>query len=241
MTLNLNLCVIINSCYKFHQKTIPKIIESAKKAKIPGENIFIVVGECVFENIIKTNEYTIIYCKYYNADYNGIIYFTQTDNGLNLLKKFNKFFYTHDTASFQPQFWENINNCECNDYIKLQEYYSKNTGLINIEWFIFNKKELFKYFINYDPSKLMGYKTGINVHNEQLILSKFKNLPKYLNEDSIFLFENEKPMGNYFKNEIKSYIENVYEMPRLVTEYNNPGVNKYQKNWKGDSTWKINL
>jgi hypothetical protein len=87
----------------------------------------------------------------------------------------------------------------------------------------------------------MGYKTGINVHNEQFILSKFKNLPKYLNEDSIFLFENEKPIGNYFKNEIKSYIENVYGTPRLVTEYTNPGINKYQKNWKGDSTWETKL
>lgn len=36
----MSLAIIINSCLKYYKTTIPVIINSAKKAKIPGNNIY---------------------------------------------------------------------------------------------------------------------------------------------------------------------------------------------------------
>tara|TARA_B100000482_G_scaffold133659_1_gene97605 strand:+ start:4279 stop:4479 length:201 start_codon:yes stop_codon:yes gene_type:complete len=63
----MSLAIIINSCLKYYETTIPVIINSAKKSKIPSNNIYIVVGECDEESkIIRNNDYNIIFCKYCN-------------------------------------------------------------------------------------------------------------------------------------------------------------------------------
>jgi len=106
-----SVAIIINSCYKFHKTTIEHIINSAKIAQIPSQNIYIVVGESDEEtDIIQKDDYNIVYCKFVNIDYNGVIYFTQTERGLTELKKYTHFFYIHDTCLFQDFFWDKIVN-----------------------------------------------------------------------------------------------------------------------------------
>ena len=115
----MSVAIIINSCYKFYKTTLDPIIESAKKANIPSANIYVVIGESDEEtNINNVGDYNIVFVKYVNIDYNGIIYFTQTENGLNELKKYTHFFYIHDTALFMDSFWEKINvySSSCETY-----------------------------------------------------------------------------------------------------------------------------
>ena len=88
-----NVAIIVNSNYNFYETTIEPLIISSKKANIPSANIYVVVGECDHEtDIIKKNDYNIIFCKYVNIDYNGIIYFTQTERGLAELNMYTHFF-----------------------------------------------------------------------------------------------------------------------------------------------------
>ena len=59
-----SIAIIINSCQKFYETTIDKIIDSAKKANIPSSHIYIIVGEC--EEDIEMNftgNYNIVFCK----------------------------------------------------------------------------------------------------------------------------------------------------------------------------------
>ena len=60
--------------------------------------------------IIRNNDYNIIFCKYCNIDHNAILYFTQTQEGVNELKKYTHFFYMHDTSEFKNDFYDNILN-----------------------------------------------------------------------------------------------------------------------------------
>ncbi len=243
---NSEIAIIINTCQKFYKNTLPIIIDSAKKLQIPANNIYVVVGEADEEtDIIKTHDFNIIFCKYINIDYNGIIYFTQTERGLNELLKYTHFFYTHDTSCFIENFWEKIKNYsqKCDSYIKLQYSTAKNIGLINVHWFIKHKKELFSYYINYDKSLKMDYKSA-NFPNKDLIYSKFKNLPRWLNEDAMFLFDdNFEPNGDFFKNDhLYQFIKPIYNnSDRLGTVYNEPGIIKFQANWGQSDTWNLEL
>lgn len=239
-----SIAIIINSCQKFYKTTIDPIIESAKRANIPSQNIYVVVGESDDETPITRNpDYNIVFCKFVNIDYNGIIYFTQTTNGSNELKKYTHFFYIHDTCKFMPSFWRKIRDYArtCETYIKLESIGSKNIGLINVEWFLNNKKELFSYYINYDKSLAMLYKDG-DFPNKDFIYKRFNNLAKWLNEDCLFIFDNFNPIGQVFNNPMKkSYIEKTYSKEdRKATEYLEPGIIKYQKNW-GQAPWNLDL
>ena len=154
-------------------------------------------------------------------------------------------FYTHDTSIFIENFWEKIKNYsqKCDSYIKLQYSTAKNIGLINVHWFIKHKKELFSYYINYDKSLKMDYKSA-NFPNKDLIYSKFKNLPRWLNEDAMFLFnDNFEPTGDFFKNDhLHQFIKPIYNNShRLGTVYNEPGIIKFQANWGQSDTWNLEL
>jgi len=220
------------------------IIESAKHANIPSKHIYVVVGESDEETDIQyVEDFHIVFCKYVNIDYNGILYFTQTDTGLTELQKYTHFFYIHDTAHFLNHFWNSLSPYYyiVQEYVKLCNKCSKNIGLFNVSWFLKNKKELFSYFINYDKTLAYSYKNGDFI-NKEFIYSKYNNLPYNLNEDSMFLFNNTEPIGNFFINETETYSEKIYnDEPRLITIYKNPGIAKFQKNWGQNNVWNLSL
>jgi hypothetical protein len=238
-----SVAVIINSCHKFHEVTIPTIIASAKN--IPAENIYVVVGESDKEtDIVQTDTHNIVYCKYVNIDFNGYIYFTQTARGLEELNKYTHFFYIHDTSLFMDHFWEKINRYAetCDSYIKQEEQHTKNMGLFNVKWFIHNRSELLSHYTNTDKTLALKYKEG-NFHNKDYILSRFKNIGHNLNENSIFYHtSNGYPFGEFFQNPNKrSVIEKKYSgEDRMRTEYDEPGIVKFQKNW-GQGGWNLQL
>ena len=244
LAMSPSIAVIINSCAKFYQTTIPIIIESCKSANIPSNQIYVVVGECDYDSELHfTGDFHIVFCRYVNIDYNTAIYFTQTERGKAELQKYTHFFYTHDTTTFMNSFWKNISNfMYCDSYIKLRYVQTQNIGFFNVSWFLENKTELFSYYTNYDKQLQMAYKAG-DFPNKDLIYSKFSNLAQWLNEDCLFLFsENYEPLGYNFFNEEKSFMTKIYsEEERKATVYENPGIIKYQKNWNPTKDWNINL
>jgi len=240
-----SIAIIINSCQKFYETTIDKIIDSAKKANIPSSHIYIIVGECEEDiEMTFTGNYNIVFCKYVNEAYNSAIYFTQTKKGREEIQKYSHFFYTQDTTMFLEHFWDRIQSYVevCSSYIKLEELYSKNIGFFNVEWFLENKTELMSYYVNYDKSRIMDYKAG-DFPNKDLIYNKFNHLARWLNEDCLYLFgPNHEPLGYSFTNPTKDiFMVKIYsEEERRATVYENPGIIKYQKNW-GQGGWNLNL
>jgi len=244
------VAIIINSCEKFWSTTSQKILPSLERAKIPGRSVYVVVGECDYESEIVYDEqrqHHIVYCRYVNESYNAAIYFTQNEKARKEISKYSHLFYTQDTTSFCEDFGYNIQTYAegCNSYIKLLNKFTKNIGLFNVSWFLTNKTELMRYFINYDKSLIIAYKSS-NFVNKDIIYSKFKNLGEYLGEDSLFEFDGTRgdPLGPVFPNKlIPCYLEKVYSKEdRLVTVYKQPGILKYQKNWsQANMVWNISL
>ena len=237
------VALIINSCKAFYKTTVPRIISSCKAANIPPSNIYVVVGDCDEDTELKnTDDYSIVFTRFVNIDYNGIIYFTQTSKGVSELEKYSHFFYIHDTCILLEHFWTTLHTYveKCNKYIKLEHVSSKNIGLLNVKWFLEEKKELFSYYINYDKALQMKYKNG-EFPNKDIIYQKFTNLRRWLNEDCIFSYEPPHiPLGDIFNNQPVQYMTKIYsDEPRLATEYKELGLIKFQRNWGGP--WKLTL
>lgn len=231
----MNIAIVINSCYKFHKTTIQSIIDSAVKAKIPSTNIYIVVGESdENSSIIREEYFNIVYCNCVNIDYNGAIYMALSKEGRAEIQKYTHFFYLHDTCEFMPHFWDTI--CEsapaCDSYIKLQESFSKNIGLFNVRWFLETKTELLKDFFNKDKELAMEYKCG-NFVNKDEIYKKHRGLALWLNEDALFMFDDQqRPIGAYFnagEAPQSNHIVMPYAESRLRIERPNPGIVKFQR------------
>lgn len=237
----MNIALVINSCYEFYDTTIPPIIESAKIAGVPGRHIYVVVGQCDNDrDIVFNGEYNIVFCRYTNIDYTAAVYFTQTEKGRTELSKYSHFFYIHDTCKILPGFWNNLQKYQCDTYIKLQKQCSKTIGMFNTDWFLENKTELMRYYANTNQELFMIYKSG-DFPNKDEIYAKFKNLAEFPNEDCLFLFDKFIPIGPYFVNgTIPQYVQNIYGTPRMVSEYSEPGIQKFQKNW-GRGGWNVNL
>jgi hypothetical protein len=233
---------------KYHSTTIPILVESAKKASIPLRNLYIVVGEANENRVDSTNGYTVIFTRFVVEGNNGVVYFTQTSHGLQELKQYTHFFYTHDTTVFLEQFWKNIENhaMTCATYIKVEETYSKSIGFLNVDWFLKNKKELFSYLANTDKTLLFNYKSGENYPRESQIRSLFPNLFVFLNEDIIFEYKDGiiTINGHTFKNTIKRYHVKQYGgIDRLANVYEDPGLIKFQANYdlKSCGGWRLTL
>jgi beta-1,4-mannosyl-glycoprotein beta-1,4-N-acetylglucosaminyltransferase len=225
--------VIVNSCMKYYQTTLPPLIESAKKAGIPFRNLYIIIGEADENKVDTTNEYTLIYSRFVLDA--GYPYFIQTSEGLAELTKYTHFFYTHCTSIFLEQFWTNIqeHSKRCSSYIKMEEKASKSIGFFNVDWILKNKKEVLSYFCNADKSLSLNYKTGQNIPFEDKILSLPNVHFYYLNEDQMFDYgPNQEAIGDVFQNTIRRYLIKQYsDQERLANVYEDPGLIKFQANF----------
>ncbi len=233
-----DVAIIVNTCKTFYETTVPLLIDSAKNANIPLENIYVVVGESeTTSDIMKMYGYNIVFCKYINIDYNGVIYFTQTETGLKELKKYKYFFHMHDTCEFLPYFWVLINSLKnyCSEYIKSKVEYTQNIGLINTEWFIQNKSEFFKDIINFNPELKMDYKNS-NYPNKLQLYEKFgkKNLPPHMGEDSLFTVRDGEAIGMAIEPFTFKYKINKYGTERNANVYVGFAIIKY-------SRWSLHL
>jgi hypothetical protein len=242
----MDVALIINTCKAYYKTTIPIIIESCKINRINPRCIYVVVGDCSFDKEMTfTGDYNIVFCRYVNIDYNAIMYFTQTITGLSELRKYTHFFYTHDTTLLLHDFWKNVHSSkeQCNMYIKLLPNYSKNIGLINVEWFLHTKIGLFSEICNTIESDKIKFKCG-GFPNLSIIRAKYKNLPPNVSEDLFFLFdEKHNPLGGHYENEtLNVFVHKKYSNEeRLTTVYYNPGIIKYQKNYEGHNTNDMTL
>jgi beta-1,4-mannosyl-glycoprotein beta-1,4-N-acetylglucosaminyltransferase len=237
-----SVAIIVNSCMKYHQTTLPIIVDSARKAGIPFRNLYIVVGESDENTIDLSNGYTLIFSRLVVDS--GMCHFTQTSHGIAELKQYTHFFYTHDTSVFLEPFWKNIQKHadNCSSYIKMQPIASKSIGFFNVDWILKNKKEVLSYFTITDKDLAFRFKIG-DIPNEDEI-RKFPNIHTYLNEDVVFEYKDGRtPMGDTFQNNITTYLVKQYsDQIRLASVYEDPGLIKFQANFNiSEYGWRLTL
>ena len=183
-------------------------------------------NECKEE--INEDGINIIYTNFVNIDYNGIMYFTQTEKGFEIFQKYTHFFYIHDTAEFLENFMDIINASipDCTSCKRAVNGFSQSTGLINTQWFITNRKKVFSYLINYDHSLKDHLKHGKSL--DKLESEEFKTLTKSLNirndnynEDYFFEFIDNNHIGPYFADNIEeTKISKKYSSNNRMSIYN---------------------
>lgn len=247
------VALIVNTCQAFYETTIPRFIESAQKANVPAEHIYVVVGEADESNYFHTTQnHHVAYCPYKNIDYNAAIYLTQTQDGRRILQTYDYFFYIHDTAELIPHFWEKINiyaqKCAENNtpYIKLAPTHTKNIGLLSTQWFLQRESQthFFQSIINTNSDLKRDYKTG-NFPNKQWLYDNIQGLcPWNLGEDCLFVYDGQEPVGEWFHNHVDRFITHLYgsQEPRLASIYKEPGLIKFQKNWgQPGADWSMSL
>ena len=242
-----NVAVIVNSCVGFFPTTRKTLLDSAREAKIPFSDLYIVVGEAEAEAETEAEGARVFFCPYVNIDFNAAIYFSQTKKGRAILAHYTHFFYLHDTCAFLPGFWENIQKYApfCDTAIQLQPRYTKNIGLFSVDWFLSEKRGLMQLYTNTDPCRRMQYKSG-EFPNAKEIRETFPHLGENLNEDVLFPLcdANGVPTGPFFINPVKpTFLCKIYsDQDRLATVYPEPGIVKYQKNWgQEEGVWNVTL
>lgn len=87
------LAIVVNSCFKYHQKTLPLVLESLQ-GRFDGD-VYFVVGESETDEMYLP----MVYRRWANVDNNGLIWVVQDDaKKLFQEKGYEWIFYIHDTC-----------------------------------------------------------------------------------------------------------------------------------------------
>jgi hypothetical protein len=241
------VAVVVNSCQSYYQVAVPTLLQSARVAGIPLTDIYVVVGDAetdIPDTVVPGPEggYHLIFTRYINIDFNGVMYMTQTEAGRQTLAHYTHFFYVHDTVEFLPHFWERMGVyvAEGEQYIYLLPQAGKNIGLFEVAWFMEHKAGLLAMLANTDPAKKVDYKHG-RFENEAAIRAAYPMLPHTLNEDVLVWMNPEAgcvfPNQEYARFQVAKYGGAM----RLATVYQEPGLVKYQANWGQSPVFRLDL
>lgn len=214
--MDTKLAIVINSCYKYHEKTLQKL------PSVTGD-IFCVVGEspedCDRENLI--------FRRWANVDNNGLIWVVQ-DDAKERLRNYEWIFYMHDTCmevdvdSIRTTFKEIVRDDV--ESIKLHNV-SMSMGYYRLSTL-------------WSPRLTSFLNTGVNYDTSREAMLKIKKSV----EDSVFRqIENPYVLPNEYKIidiDVKAYGSTV---PRIVEEWTYPSFKKYKANYDGDFEKSLEL
>lgn len=216
----MKIAIVVNSCYKYCMKTIPKILENLENFN----DVFIVVGEsesdyeynCTF---MGANSH---FRKWANMDNNGLIWVVSED-GRKTLSHYDWVFYIHDTCVPSKDFvrsvydtFEKYNYSNC-DAIKLNKV-SMSMGYYKLSklWC----EDVSNYIVsnvNYDKSE-----TVIKDIKSKVEDSVFNHI------ETTFVIPNNQPI-------VTEECENVYgsQTKRIIENWTEPSFLKMKANYNG--------
>lgn len=206
----MSIAIVVNSCYKYHEKTLPIILDSLSH----DENVFCVIGE----SPVSKDEGNFLYREWANMDNNGLIWVVTEKEKL---KKYEWIFYIHDTCICLPEFKESlytiVSQYPESDAIKLYDQFSMSMGFYKLESLWDTRiSEFLKSTINYDK-------------NEETILNIKKSV-----EDQVFKILKNVPIlpNNYkYMDEGKSYYDT--DTKRILEKWVHPPFYKLKANYDG--------
>jgi len=214
------ICVVVNSCYQYYEKTLPNLLESLENAQVPKNCIHIVLGQCdenkddVVEDIVYHHR------KWYNIDNNAMLWMTQEQPELNC----EWIIYLHDTSMVAEDFWkkchetvEQYNDFDC---IKLYKHFSMGMGFYKLS-FLYSGKvvQYMKTLENFDANKLLEIKSNLSLLEDTVFQYAERNGNKVYN------------LPNQYKvvdDNVKMYKSHI---SRIVEFYEIPGIYKIKANY----------
>ena len=144
------VAVIVSSCQKFYEKTVPKLIESMD---VPREHVHIVVGECPEASDGEFMGCQIHFRRWANFDNNALIWAASAPE----LYRYTWVFNLHDTCECEPGFWAKIQPApehQLYDAVKLINFdYSMCIGLYRTS-FLRRVQRQIDELVSYVPGSL---------------------------------------------------------------------------------------
>lgn len=218
----INCSIVINTCIDYYGITLPPLLESFEKAKVPKECIFIVVGDCDSNRNEVIDDIHYYFRRYCNIDNNGLLWITQ-ERPNNIT---NWILYCHDTCTVIPEFWKKTCDIiqtfkEDTDCVKLIFDFSMGMGFYKKNWlFSTEVKNYMRTIMNFDQSKKQIIKDATNITEDTLFKFAEKGHGNCTSLDNIY---------NVIEKDRKMYGTDI---PRIVEYYENPGIYKLKANWK---------
>ena len=180
-----DVTVIVSSCQKFYEKTVPKLLGGLD---VPLEHVHIVVGEC---DAASDGEYLgcqIHFRTWSNFDNNALIWAASAPE----LDQYEWVFNLHDTCECEPGFWSKIQpvpEYEPYDAVKLINYdLSMCMGLYRTS-FLRRVRSQIDELVSYVPGSL-----EVKAKTEDRIFNMSSNLTGMKNQERVFI-ECPKPYG----------------------------------------------
>ena len=167
--------IIINSNTQYFPFSHEKI--SKNKVYLENKNNFLFIVGASSEEKIEDN---IIYTKTNSLDFNAMIYLLKNPD----IIKEDKFFYTHDTCDFGPNFinllgskMKQLENARL--FIQAQE--SAYVGIYTKQKIKDFEKQIMSFYNTKHSSETLNYLKTMVIHNESFILRSSPFLCKYRN------------------------------------------------------------
>lgn len=216
--MNTKLAIVINSCYKYHERTLQRL------SNVSGD-IFCVVGESPEDS----DQGNFIFRRWANVDNNGLIWVVQ-DDAKERLRNYEWIFYMHDTCmemdtdSIRTTFEQFVYGKNV-DAAKLYEPFSMSMGYYRLSTLWSHRLTSFlNTGVNYDTSRETVLRIKKSVED-----SVFRQIEK------LYVLPNEYKV---IDRDVKAYGSTV---PRIVEEWTYPSFKKYKANYCGDYEMSLEL
>lgn len=209
----MRIAIIVNSCYKYHEKTLPIILDSLSHDK----DVFCIIGE----SETCKDDGNFLYRTWANMDNNGLIWVSTQDDAKEKLKNYEWIFYIHDTCVCLPEFKETlyaiVSQYPESDAIKLYHQFSMSMGFYRLESLWDTRVcDFLTSTINYDKSENTILKIKASVEDQ--VFNILKNVPVLSN--------------NYkYIDEGKSYYDT--NTKRIMEKWVHPPFYKFKANYDG--------
>lgn len=99
----MQIAIIISSCRSFCDKTLPPLLESLHNARVPGQDTFVVIGECEADGHRKMGDVNVFERTWANMDNNAMLWLASACSR-DILAAYEWVFYMHDTCVVEPEF-----------------------------------------------------------------------------------------------------------------------------------------
>jgi len=249
------IAVLVSSCLEFHESTLPVLLGSLSKTKVPQEDVFVVIGDapefsdgyCTYYTIdasadasAETSSYVVrvLYVPFTSFDHNALMWMVYTQSPE--LQPYSWVFQIHDTTAFVPSFHESLTDV-LEDHVwhapnlaalRLSSGFSMSMGYYRKTALYQHKDAILDQTLNWDtnPETRVHHK-GMHIEDGvfKLLQSKGEVIRSITGPDA----------SKTEYNVPSPYAQSGSAFRRRQL-WERPGLYKYQANY-GQAPWHVNL
>lgn len=221
--MNMSIAILVNSCDKYADKTLPPLLLSLRQAGVRADTVFVVVGESPthVDQTSDDEDYRVHVAlrPYVNVDNNAFVWLVESENRTRIVDNFDWIFYTHDTTLVTPAFLANLT--------KMCEATAPDVVALKI-----NKEESMSIGL-YRPEAIWAVRDEIRALKNTR--PDIKQMVKQSCEDSVFDMLAGVGTVDHMHNPLKNTAPavNAYgtDTIRILETWDAPGLIKFKANW----------